>query len=165
MEERADGKGKRGVIPPFALKPIVLDTNIVLDLYVYDDPLQATLGKALRAGHLQWLATHAMRDELARVLDYPQVAKRRLVNQQSTEVVLAQMDSLVTWVDAAPKAPYTCKDPDDQIFIDLACQHQCALLSKDKAVLAMRSRLARLGATVLRVIPWFGLACRYSRVL
>ena len=89
-----------------------------------------------------------MRGELARVLDYPQVTKRRLASGQSVDAVLAQMDALVTLVNPAPKAPYTCKDPDDQIFIDLACQHQCVLLSKDKAVLAMRSRLARLGATV-----------------
>jgi predicted nucleic acid-binding protein len=127
---------------------IVLDTNIVLDLFVYNDPLQAPLDRALRAGSLQWLATQAMRDELARVLDYPQVANRRLLNKQSAAAVLAQVDLLATLVDAAPKAPYTCKDPDDQIFIDLACQRQCVLLSKDKAVLAMRSRLARLGATV-----------------
>ncbi len=130
---------------------IVLDTNIVLDLFVYFDPLQANLDKALRAGSLQWLATSAMRDELARVLDYASLAKRRLVNNQSLNDVLAQMDSLATYVDAAPKAPYTCKDPDDQIFIDLACHHQCLLLSKDKAVLALCSRMARVGASASRV--------------
>ena len=132
---------------------IVLDTNIVLDLFVYSDPLQANLDKALQAGTLQWLATPAMRVELARVLDYAQVAKRRLQNEQTVDAVLAQLDLLVTYVEAAPKAPYTCKDPDDQLFIDLACQHQCLLLSKDNAVLAMRSRLARLGATVSRTLP------------
>jgi predicted nucleic acid-binding protein len=63
------------------------------------------------------------------------------------------MDTLATWVDAAPKAPYTCKDPDDQLFIDLACQHQCLLLSKDNAVLALRSRMARVGAAVAKVLP------------
>jgi putative PIN family toxin of toxin-antitoxin system len=130
------------------MTPVVLDTNIVLDLFVYHDPRQTTLDKALRAGSLQWLATPAMRDELARVLDYPQVTKRRLLNEQSVDAVLAQMDALVTLADPAPKAPYTCKDPDDQIFIDLACQHSCWLISKDKAVLTMRSRLSRLGATV-----------------
>lgn len=135
------------------MTPIVLDTNIVLDLFVYNDPLQATLNKAFRAGSLQWLATLAMRDELARVLDYPQVAKRRLANTQSADAVLTQMDSLAKFVDAAPKAPYICKDPDDQIFVDLVCQHQCLLLSKDKAVLAMRSRLTRLGATVSTSMP------------
>jgi predicted nucleic acid-binding protein len=111
------------------------------------------LDKALQAGSLQWLATSAMRDELARVLDYPQVAKRCLVNKQSAGDVLAYMDSLAGYVDVAPKAPYTCKDPDDQIFIDLACQHECVLLSKDKAVLALRSRMARLNATVATALP------------
>ncbi len=130
------------------MTPIILDTNIVLDLFVYSDPRQATLDKALRTGGMQWLTTPAMRDELTRVLDYPQVAKRRLASGQSADAVLAQMDSLAKFVAHAPKAPYTCKDPDDQIFIDLACEHKCVLLSKDKAVLAMRSRLARLGATV-----------------
>ena len=130
------------------MTPIILDTNIVLDLFVYHDPRQAMLDGALRATSLQWLVTPAMRGELARVLDYPQVAKRRLVNRQSNTDVLALMDSFATFVAPAPKASYTCKDTDDQIFIDLACQHQCWLISKDKAVLAMRSRLARLGATV-----------------
>ncbi len=147
------GKAAHNAANHPSMTKITLDTNIALDLFVYSDPLQAALDKALRAGGLQWLVTSAMRGELARVLDYPQVAKRRLLNQQSADSVLATMDALATFVDPAPKAPYTCKDPDDQIFIDLACQHQCLLLSKDKAVLAMRSRLARLGATVRTVLP------------
>jgi putative PIN family toxin of toxin-antitoxin system len=133
---------------------LVLDTNIVLDLFVYADPRQATLHKGLQEGRLEWLATRAMRDELLRVLDYPQITKRRLANQQSIADVLSLMDAHATWVDAAPKAPYTCKDPDDQIFIDLAYQYQCLLLSKDKAVLAMRSRLARVNAVVLSHYTW-----------
>ena len=39
----------------------------------------------------------------------------------------------------------TCKDPDDQIFIDLAVAHRARLLSKDGAVQALRKRLAALG--------------------
>jgi len=53
-------------------------------------------------------------------------------------------------VVAAPKAPYTCKDPDDQVFIDLAVAHQATLYSKDHAVLAMRGRLAKLNTPVLK---------------
>jgi predicted nucleic acid-binding protein len=48
-------------------------------------------------------------------------------------------------VDAAPKAPLTCTDRDDQIFIDLAVRHRCALLSKDRAVLKLRKRLLAAG--------------------
>ncbi len=130
------------------MSAIVLDTNIVLDLFVYDNPMQAPLRLALDAGDVQWIATGAMRNELCRVLDYPQIAHRLVAAGRTKDEVLAQMSARVAWMEAAPKAPYTCKDPDDQMFIDLACQHQCPLMSKDKAVLAMRSRLARLAVAV-----------------
>ena len=133
--------------------PIILDTNIVLDLFVYSDPRYANIRKGLQDGGLAWHATRAMRDELAAVLLYPQIARRLVANQQSPSDVLAVMDAKVTWCDASPKSPFTCKDKDDQIFIDLASQLQCVLISKDKAVLALRSRLARLGATVALVLP------------
>ena len=47
---------------------VVLDTNIVLDAFVFDDPATHTLQAALLAGSLRWLASPAMREELARVL-------------------------------------------------------------------------------------------------
>ena len=50
---------------------IVLDTNIVLDLLVFKDPLTLPLCEALEAGQLRWLSTDAMREELDRVLAYP----------------------------------------------------------------------------------------------
>jgi putative PIN family toxin of toxin-antitoxin system len=127
---------------------IILDTNIVLDLFVYNDPRYANIRAGLQDGRLAWLATRAMRDELAAVLLYPQIARRLVANQQSPSDVLAVMDEKVSWCETAAKSPFTCKDKDDQMFIDLASQLQCVLVSKDKAVLALRSRLARLGATV-----------------
>ena len=51
-------------------------------------------------------------------------------------------------VDIAPKVAYVCKDADDQKFIDLAAAHRAILLSKDKAVICMRKRLALLDAQV-----------------
>jgi predicted nucleic acid-binding protein len=54
----------------------VIDTNVVLDVYVFADERAQALRQGLEQGSLQWLATQAMRDELARVLDYPQIASR-----------------------------------------------------------------------------------------
>ena len=48
--------------------PIVLDTNVVLDLLVFDDPATPALQQALDDGALRWIATPVMREELARVL-------------------------------------------------------------------------------------------------
>ena len=55
---------------------VVLDTNIVLDAFVFDDPATRVLKQALAASQLQWLATKAMRDELVRVLCYPKILPR-----------------------------------------------------------------------------------------
>ena len=131
------------------MKPLVIDTNVALDLCVFADPATESLRQALARGEWRCLATDAMRDELQRVLGYPLVARRLSADGRSADQALAVWDAAVSIVAPAPKAPFTCKDPDDQIFIDLAAEHQARLISKDKAVLCMTKRLARLGAEVL----------------
>lgn len=132
---------------------LVLDTNIVLDLFVYEDHATARLREALAAPQTTWLATSAMREELARVLAYPPIAKRLSARDLPAADVLAAFDQRASTVPAAPKAPCVCKDADDQKFIDLAVAHTAALLSKDTHVLAMAKRLARLGVAVSRQWP------------
>lgn len=135
---------------------VVIDTNIVLDLFIFQDPATLVLNQALAAaltlGYPRWLATGAMREELARVLCYPHVLKRMAFYARSAPEVLGHFDRLSHTVDVAPKASVTCKDPDDQKFIDLAVLHGAALLSKDRAVLCMGKRMALLG------VPFVGAA-------
>lgn len=127
------------------LAPIVLDTNIVLDIFVFNDTAVQPLRAELEAGTRTWIATDAMRIELARVLGYPQIVPRLTFYELSANDVLTAFDRLAHIVPAAAKAAMTCKDPDDQIFIDLAVAHGARLLSKDAAVRALRKRLAVLG--------------------
>lgn len=136
---------------------IVLDTNIVLDLFVFDDPAVFPLKDALQTQQLQWIATPAMRDELARVLAYKQIVPRLAYYQRSAADVLADFDRLAQRVDAAPKAPVTCKDADDQQFIDLAVAHKTPLLSKDHAVLCMKKRLLALDVQAQTAIEFVAL--------
>ena len=124
---------------------IVIDTNVVLDLLVFNDPAVQPLRDQLANGDLRWIATRPMRDELERVLAYPQIVKSLAHHRVQADQVLAQFDASVQWCDVAPKASVTCKDPDDQRFIDLAVAHRARLLSKDKAILCMRKRLLALG--------------------
>jgi len=132
---------------------IVLDTNIVLDLLVFDDPAVQPLRAALQGGALQWIATAAMREELARVLTYRQIAPRLAWYRLAADEVLAGFDQQVRLLAPATRATAICKDPDDQKFIDLAVAHGARLLSKDQAVLCMRKRLAALGVQVGRTMP------------
>jgi predicted nucleic acid-binding protein len=157
---------------------VVVDTNIVLDLLLFNAPAVAALHQALRDQSLHWITTEAMREELERVLHYPKIVARLHAtpahpsaasagpspapshhadsnanhNTAHVNAVLAQFDALTTRLAAAPKAHSVCKDRDDQKFIDLAVQHQALLLSKDKAVLCMAKRLQAWG---VRVLPSF----------
>ncbi len=130
------------------MSPRVLDTNIVLDLWVFDDPASAALRESLRDGETRWIATAAMREELARVLDYPHIARRLNARGITADTVLGHFDRHAQLQPDAPKAPYVCKDADDQKFIDLAVQHGAALHSKDAQVLCMKNRLARCGVAL-----------------
>ncbi len=129
-------------------RPVVVDTNVALDLLIFSDPRTAPLRTLLAAGRLAWIATQVMRDELERVLAYPHIVARMDYYRVSAPQVLAAFDAQVRLVDIAPKVVYVCKDADDQKFIDLAAAHRAILLSKDKAVICMRKRLVNLGADV-----------------
>jgi putative PIN family toxin of toxin-antitoxin system len=126
-------------------QPIVLDTNIVLDVFVFNDAAALPLRQALEAGELDWLATQPMRDELARVLAYPQIVPRLDFYKLRADDVLAAFDRHARLTEVAGKAGVTCSDPDDQKFIDLAVAGQATLLSKDRAVISMAKRLLAHG--------------------
>jgi len=154
-----------------ALQQVVIDTNVILDLWLYIDPRVEDLRHALECGELHWVSTPVMREELARVLQYPHIQLRLekragllgqgqgqgqgqhqnldLSEHRSGQFILAHMDRLAHFEEAAPKASYVCKDADDQKFIDLAQVHQALLISKDKAVLSMKNRMARVGVQIM----------------
>lgn len=135
------------------MQTLVLDTNIVLDVFVFDDAAARELKAGLECGQLRWLATRAMREELERVLAYPQIVSRLAFYRLPAADVLAGFDCHACVVEAPTRAPYACSDADDQKFVDLAVRHRCVLLSKDAAVLAMKKRLASLDTVVAAAMP------------
>ncbi len=132
-------------------RPVVIDTNIVLDLLLFRDPSTAALAQALALGALVWYATPAMRDELQRVLSYPALKPwLARADRDDAPSILAQFDRLSRVHAEVPSGAPRCSDPDDQKFIDLALSLQALLLSKDHAVLRLRRALAARGVTVAR---------------
>ena len=126
----------------------VIDTNIVLDLWLFEDPATMPLRAALQSGAISHLATANMRDELERVLTYPHLIKRMAKSNIQASDVLTRFDEHLLAAEPAVKAACTCKDPDDQKFIDLAVAHAVPLLSKDKAILCMKKRLFQSGVVL-----------------
>ena len=126
----------------------VIDTNIVLDLWLFEDPATKPLRAALQSGTISHLATPDMRDELVRVLTYPHIIKRMAKSNIQAQDIVGHFDEHHLAAEPAAKAPCTCKDPDDQKFIDLAVAHAAPLLSKDAAILCMKKRLFQSGVVL-----------------
>ena len=141
--------GYTGPLP----RPMVLDTNVVLDMLIFDDPHIPPIRELVARGEVRWSADQAQRIELERVLHSSQIAPRVSFYGKTPEGVMAAFDAAVEYVAEAPKIRFTCTDPDDQHFLDLASQHQALLVSKDKAVLKQRKRVAQnYGATVGNIL-------------
>jgi uncharacterized protein len=135
-----------------AAPTLVLDSNVAFDWLVFADPATAPLRDAITGGRVRWLATEAMRDEAARVLARGAFAK----HIGDTHAVMAEWCRWATIVPAsATCAGLRCGDPDDQKFVDLAVHAGAqALLSRDRAVLALATRAQRIGLSILRPGDW-----------
>jgi putative PIN family toxin of toxin-antitoxin system len=117
---------------------IVLDTNVVLDLFHWANVDAVPIMAALEAGRIECLADARTLDELQRVLTYPQL---KLTPEMIAER-WARYTALVKVVadGEAPPLP-RCKDRDDQKFLELAARAEADILvSKDKALLKLRGR-------------------------
>ena len=140
---------------PSAPRTIVIDTNVVLDLFLFQDPRTPELARAIRAGELRWLATPRMREECKRVLAYPQLQGVAAQKNVRPEGVLAQFDALCTPAEAAEPSRHRCKDVDDQCFIDLAIARRTPwLVTRDHALRRLARRARPLGVAVLTPEAW-----------
>jgi putative PIN family toxin of toxin-antitoxin system len=123
------------------MKLVVLDTNILLDIFVFNDERAVDLKQAILEQSIQVVASQKTLEELADVLSRPLFK----LDEESQAAILVQWKSIARQVDdsnLAP-APWKCQDADDQIFLDLAYQLRPAILiSKDNAVLQIASRAA-----------------------
>ena len=117
---------------------LVLDTNVVLDLFHWSNVDAVPIMAALEAGQIECLADRRTLDELQRVLTYPQL-------KLTPEMIVdryRRYSNLVQLVDEGEAPPLPrCKDRDDQMFLELAARCGAdVLVSKDKALLKLRGR-------------------------
>jgi len=139
---------------PAGVPLLVLDTNIWLDLYVFADPQSAVLDAALRAGLARAVRCSRTDAELQAVLARPHFQKRCTPEQAQARLqdwtTLAQEHA-----GALRPAPWICRDPDDQKFLDLACSSGAqVLLSKDRALLDLARKSRPQGLHILNPVQF-----------
>lgn len=137
------------------LNRLVLDTNTVLALWMFRDPALETLRAHVADGCVGLLSRSDALEELRRVLAYRQfdladaLQTRTLADYQTRLLALTEPA-----VEAAPLP--TCRDADDQKFLEIARDGAAqALLTRDKALLRLaRHRLVRDRFAILTPEAW-----------
>jgi predicted nucleic acid-binding protein len=134
----------------------VLDTNVVLDCFVFKNAECDALLNAITSGVVTWVASHEMGEELFRV-----VSLGHLSAWQPDPVLLGEqwarwcVDSQSLAVDAVRAGHLRCTDRDDQKFIDFSVAVGARwLVSRDRAVLKLARRLREHGVEVVSPPHW-----------
>jgi putative PIN family toxin of toxin-antitoxin system len=124
---------------------IVLDTNVCLDLFVFQDQRWNILLTALEEQKIEAVTRPDCRMEWLIVLNYIHL---KLDNVSKTRIA-AKFDSLIICIDEPPSTETSialpvCSDPDDQKFLELAHAAKIdVLITKDKALLKLAKKTAR----------------------
>ena len=130
------------------MKPrLVLDTNVILDLLVFQDPAAEVVRMALDAKLVDAVRSEASMLELIDVIQRPTFR----LNQEEQSIILQAWESSTRLLEngAIEPAPFTCRDPDDQVFINMAYSLRPALLlSKDLRVLELQAIAKRYGVEI-----------------
>jgi uncharacterized protein len=137
---------------------LVLDTNVVIDWLVFDDPYMNPLRDGVRDARIQVLTHPPAVEELERVLAYPQLKldaarQTEIFSRYNAETTLAKMpEGFSTKHLMMPGGFPRCRDRDDEPFLALALHTGAdALASRDNAVFGLKSRAAKFGVTILNV--------------
>jgi putative PIN family toxin of toxin-antitoxin system len=129
------------------MKSIVFDTNVLLDLFVFNDFRALHLKQALLEHKIDALASLKTLEEFADVISRPLFS----LGTAEQEKILLQWKSLSRLLDdqSLLHSPWRCQDSDDQIFLDLAFTAKpCTLISKDNEVLKFAARAVKEGVLI-----------------
>ena len=144
---------------------VVLDTQVGMDWLVFKEASLAPLIAAVMSRRLLWTATAAMKGELLHVIGRG-VAARYAPDPARIHEAFEQHCRLVDEPVLSVARP-RCSDTDDQKFIDLglalAAARPTSLVSRDRAVLKVAKRAAKLGLPILSPSAWLKLHAATSQ--
>ena len=136
--------------PASTVPIVILDTNALLDWRVFKDPAAQPIAEAITSGRMRWLACSSMEQEWHQV--WPRSCFKAWQPDPKLTLTVFQH---AEFVDEPPRCALRCKDPDDQVFIDLAMHVGATwLFSKDAALLKLARRARPHGVQVMTLQNW-----------
>ena len=121
---------------------VVFDTNVLLDLFVFNDFRALHLKQALIEKRIDAVASPQTLEEFVDVIARPLFC----LDKSNQNLIWEQWHTLSRVLNDSElmRAPWQCQDPDDQVFLDLAFTVKpCVLMSKDNEVLKLANRAAK----------------------
>jgi predicted nucleic acid-binding protein len=123
----------------------VLDTNVLLDLWLFDEPSTRALRAAVESGAVRALRSTATDAEFADVLGRARFG----LDEAARAAVLARWAACSEPIAAVFPAPLACTDRDDQKFLDAAFSARAdLLLTRDRALLRLARRAGAAGLAI-----------------
>lgn len=133
---------------------VVLDTNVVASALLFPSAPSALIRTAWKSGAITPLVCRTTTLELMRVLAYPRFGLSEREHGDFVAEYL-QFAEVVDVFEGTRRGP-ECRDPDDQVFVELAIAGRAeCIVSGDKALLALNAQggitvwsLAEFGASL-----------------
>jgi len=136
----------------------VLDTNVVLDWLVFEDPHVQGLRQGVQDKRISVVTYEPALDELRHVLTYRQfkldsARQEEVFNLYRAQTLVAALPEGFSLHNLMlPPGFPRCRDRDDQHFLALAHHAKVdALVSKDKDLLKLKRRAGKFGVKILSV--------------
>jgi uncharacterized protein len=134
----------------------VLDTNVLLALWLFRDPVVEPLHAAFASGQLRPVRSAATDAEFAEVLARPGLFS---VEPERQSRLLEAWRAVASLVEDIHAAPWPCRDPLDQKFLDLAVSAGAGwLISRDRDLLKLARKARRQGLVIVTPENWVRLA-------
>jgi len=143
---RQQQTGNEASFDGVATRQLVLDTNVVLDWIVFNDPGVEPIARAIESGQAQPVTSDACLEELRRVLEYPALKLDAATRSIAFERYRARATLFDAGILSAPAELPRCTDADDQKFLELAWHANAHwLITKDRALLKLARAVEKLG--------------------
>ncbi len=136
---------------------LVLDTNILLDVFVFGNPNGLRLWEIIRERKIKTCYGEDCLREFKAIIGQDRFA---VPNERQSEI-LTEFTATAQMQPNPVDTPFKCRDREDQKFLAVAyASVPSVLLTKDKMLLKLNKRAKKLGFRIMKTEDYLGTLAR-----